>query len=285
MAKKGFGKLVVFAAAAGAAAAGISYLKKYKSFNDELEEEFHDFEGNEEDDDDLFEEEETVTIAEEDAETEETKEPEAEDESAKEPESAEAKEDTADPRASRKYIPLNVSKDELKLAAKDMVSAAGEIAGAAKSVLKDAAVILSDTAYEAAVAAKDTAQIARAKLSERAELHRSRLHEEAAASDTAKDADSSEESSRPSPEAPQAAPTAHPAADQSLSPEDEQEKARNETAAAQFVPNAPAGAAGLETETGDSVLEVVKPEEAQKAVLDTEATTTIEDLEIEELDD
>ena len=65
MAKKGFGKFVVLAAAAGAAAAGISYLRKYKSFNDELEEEFHDFEGGEENDDDLFEEEETVSIMEE----------------------------------------------------------------------------------------------------------------------------------------------------------------------------------------------------------------------------
>ena len=45
MAKKGFGKLVVLAAAAGAAAAGISYLKKYHSFTKELEKDFHDFEG------------------------------------------------------------------------------------------------------------------------------------------------------------------------------------------------------------------------------------------------
>lgn len=284
MAKKGFGKLVVLAAAAGAAAAGISYLKKYKSFNDELEEEFHDFEGEEDDDDDLFVEEETVTIAEEETETEETKEPETEDESAKEPEAEETNEDAADPRASRKYIPLNVSKDELKLAAKDMVTAAGGIAGAAKSVLKDAAVILGDTAYEAAIAAKDTAQIARAKLSERAELHRSRQHEEAAASDAAKTTASSEESHEASPEVPPTAPAEPSDAAHALSPEDERRKAQNETAAAQFIPNAPAGAASLETETEDSVLEVVKPEEAQKAVLTTE-TTTVEDLEIEELDD
>ena len=56
MAKKGFGKLVVLAAAAGAAAAGISYLKKYHSFTKELEKDFHDFEGDEEED--YFEEEE-----------------------------------------------------------------------------------------------------------------------------------------------------------------------------------------------------------------------------------
>lgn len=44
MAKKVFGKLVLLTAAAGAAAAGISYLKKYQSFNKELDEDFHDFE-------------------------------------------------------------------------------------------------------------------------------------------------------------------------------------------------------------------------------------------------
>ena len=126
MAKKGFGKFVVLAAAAGAAAAGISYLRKYKSFNDELEEEFHDFEGGEENDDDLFEEEETVSIMEEeepgvqgDKKPEETKDADKDAES-------ESSEESTDPRASRKYIPLNVSKDELKLAAKDMGSAAGD---------------------------------------------------------------------------------------------------------------------------------------------------------------
>ena len=180
MAKKGFGKFVVLAAAAGAAAAGISYLRKYKSFNDELEEEFHDFEGGEENDDDLFEEEETVSITvEEEPGVQGDKKPEETKDADKDAES-ESSEESTDPRASRKYIPLNVSKDELKLAAKDMVSAAGEIAGAAKSVLKDAAVILGDTAYEAAVAAKESAQIARAKLSERAEMYRNRQQEEAA---------------------------------------------------------------------------------------------------------
>lgn len=279
MAKKGFGKLVVLAAAAGAAAAGISYLKKYRSFNDELEEEFHDFEGSEEDDDDLFEEEETVILPKDEApDNDETDEPDKDETSAQETKAADAKEEAADPRASRKYIPLNVSKEELKLAAKDMVSAAGEIAGAAKSVLKDAAVIFGDTAHEAAVVAKDTAQIARAKLSERAELHRNRKNEGTSSSDTAPEStnpsDAKEDVSEP------AEPT-EPATTLAT----EQEKAQQETAATQFVPNAPAGAAGLEAETEDSVLEVVKPEDAQKAVQETEATTTIEDLEIEELDD
>lgn len=50
MAKKGLGKFVAFAAIAGVVAAGISYFTKYKSFHDELEEDFHDFEGEDEKD-------------------------------------------------------------------------------------------------------------------------------------------------------------------------------------------------------------------------------------------
>lgn len=48
MSKKGFGKFIALATVAGAAVAGISYLKKYQSFNKELDEEFHDFEDDEE---------------------------------------------------------------------------------------------------------------------------------------------------------------------------------------------------------------------------------------------
>lgn len=47
MSKKGMGKLLVFATVAGAAAAGISYLTRYHSFNRELDEDFHDFEDEE----------------------------------------------------------------------------------------------------------------------------------------------------------------------------------------------------------------------------------------------
>ncbi|HIX15812.1 MAG TPA: hypothetical protein H9740_08850 [Candidatus Hungatella pullicola] len=52
MSKKGngLGKLVILATVAGAAAAGISYFTKYKSFHKELEEDFHDFEDEEEED-------------------------------------------------------------------------------------------------------------------------------------------------------------------------------------------------------------------------------------------
>ena len=47
MAKKGLGKFVMLAAVAGAAAAGISYFRRYQSFNKELDEDFHDFEDEE----------------------------------------------------------------------------------------------------------------------------------------------------------------------------------------------------------------------------------------------
>ena len=64
MAKKGFGKVLAVATVAGAAAAGISYLKKYRSFNKELEEEFHDFEGEDDEDlEDLFFEDEEEDAA------------------------------------------------------------------------------------------------------------------------------------------------------------------------------------------------------------------------------
>lgn len=49
MAKNKWGKFLALATAAGAIAAGISYFVKYKTFNKELDEDFHDFEGDEED--------------------------------------------------------------------------------------------------------------------------------------------------------------------------------------------------------------------------------------------
>ncbi len=51
MAKKCIGKFVAFAALTGAVAAGVSYFLKYKSFNKELDEEFHDFEGDDDEED------------------------------------------------------------------------------------------------------------------------------------------------------------------------------------------------------------------------------------------
>ena len=50
MSKKKTGLLIALGAALGTAAAGISYYLKYKSFNDEVEKDFHDYE-----DDDSFE--------------------------------------------------------------------------------------------------------------------------------------------------------------------------------------------------------------------------------------
>lgn len=118
MAKKGFGKFIAFATIAGAAAAGVSYALRYKTFHKELEKDFREFED-------------------------------GEGESA-----GEGDEPAANPTpADRNYIALHASKDEFKLAAKDM-------AEATKNVLKDAGVVLTDTAHEAMSAAVDTAQIA-----------------------------------------------------------------------------------------------------------------------------
>lgn len=52
MAKKSLGRFLAFAAITGAAAAGVSYFLKYRSFNAELEDDFHDYE----DDGDDFDE-------------------------------------------------------------------------------------------------------------------------------------------------------------------------------------------------------------------------------------
>lgn len=47
MSKKNTGLLIAFGAALGAAAAGLSYYLKYKSFNDEVDKDFHDYEEDE----------------------------------------------------------------------------------------------------------------------------------------------------------------------------------------------------------------------------------------------
>lgn len=52
--KNSFGKFLALAAVVGTAAAAVSYFIRYKSFSRELDEDFHDFEG---EDDDAFEEE------------------------------------------------------------------------------------------------------------------------------------------------------------------------------------------------------------------------------------
>lgn len=118
MSKKGWGKFVAFAAVTGAVAAGVSYVLQYKTYHNELEKDFREFEDNED--------------------------------------GAEADDSdrTIDSRKmDRNYISLSSSKDEFKVAAKDMASAT-------KNVLKDAGSLLSDTAHEAVSAAVDTAHIA-----------------------------------------------------------------------------------------------------------------------------
>ena len=50
MAKKSFGKFLALATLSGAVAAGVSYFLKYKSFNKELDKDFHDFEGDDDED-------------------------------------------------------------------------------------------------------------------------------------------------------------------------------------------------------------------------------------------
>lgn len=119
MAKKGWGKFVAFAAVTGAVAAGVSYVLQYKTYHKELEKDFREFEDS--GDEDRLDGEEDRTI------------------------------DSR--KLDRNYISLTSSKDELKVAAKDM-------AHATKNVLKDAGSLLSDTAHEVASAAVDTAHIA-----------------------------------------------------------------------------------------------------------------------------
>ena len=48
MSKKGWGKFVAFAAVAGAVAAGVSYVLQYKTYHNELEKDFREFEDNDE---------------------------------------------------------------------------------------------------------------------------------------------------------------------------------------------------------------------------------------------
>ena len=96
MAKKGWGKFVAFAAVTGAVAAGVSYVLQYKTYHRELEKDFREFEDGGEDRTD-----------------------------------EDGTERTIDARSlDRNYISLSSSKDEFKVAAKDM-------AQATKNVLKD----------------------------------------------------------------------------------------------------------------------------------------------------
>ena len=125
MAKKHMGRWLALAAVAGAAAVGISYFRKYRSFNKELEEDFHDFE---DEGDDMVAEEKGISEG-----------------------------------SARKYVSLHANKDEFKVAAGDMLGAAKDMAGAAKGMVKDTAAILSDAAGTVSSAARDTAQVAKGR--------------------------------------------------------------------------------------------------------------------------
>ncbi len=58
MTKKNIGKFLVLTAISTAIAAGVSYFLKYRSFHAELDEDFHDFEG----DDDGFDETSSLSV-------------------------------------------------------------------------------------------------------------------------------------------------------------------------------------------------------------------------------
>lgn len=139
MAKKGVGKFIALASVAGAAAAGISYLTKYRSFHKELQKDFRDFE----EEDDLFEDDEDVQ-----------------------------------PVKDRTYVSLNASKDEFLVAASDMVDAARGMAGAARDMIRDTIAIVTDTAEDAADLAADTVKSVREKAEEAQEDLREELRAE-----------------------------------------------------------------------------------------------------------
>ena len=133
MSKNNLGKAMAFIAGAAAAAAGIAYFAKYKSFHKELEKDFRDFEAQDFDGD--LEDEGGVSM------------------------------DLNNP-AHRNYVSLSSSKDEFKAAAKDVKDSVEVAASAAKDVLKDTAAVLKDTAQGAVSAAVDTAHIATAAVKE-----------------------------------------------------------------------------------------------------------------------
>lgn len=122
MAKKNLGKFLALTAVSAAVAAGVSYFLKYRSFHAELDEDFHDFEGDDDNSDSSLS---------------------GEGEAAK-----------------RNYVPLGEKKEESPAeevleAAKDTVSQAahkaGDMASQAAEDIKEAV----ETAKEQAVSAAD----------------------------------------------------------------------------------------------------------------------------------
>ena len=155
MSRNHFGKVLAFVAGAGAAAAGIAYFARYKSFHKALERDFHDFEDEDFEDDDFenedFEEEDVFVKEEKPV-------------------------DLNNP-SQRNYVSLSSSKDEFKTAAKDVKESVEEAANAAKDVLKDTAAILKDTAHDAVSAAVDTAHIASAAVKDTFDSYRDKYAE------------------------------------------------------------------------------------------------------------
>ncbi len=153
MAKNHIGKVLAFVAGAGAAAAGIAYFARYKSFHKALERDFHDFEdedfedGNPEETDKEFYDKEQDAAA-----------------------------DLNNP-SQRNYVSLSSSKDEFRAAAKDVRESVEDAASAAKDVLKDTAAILKDTAHDAVSAAVDTAHIASAAVKDTIDSYRDKYSE------------------------------------------------------------------------------------------------------------
>lgn len=147
MAKKKFGKFVALATVSGVIAAGISYFLKYKSFNSELDEDFHDFEG----DDDEFD-----------------------------GELPHASETPA-----RTYVTLNEKKEEAADAVEEGVEKTADIvydaADAVTDTVEAAAKKVQDTAGDAAEKAEDAAGTASENAADMSELVKAAVTETAEA--------------------------------------------------------------------------------------------------------
>ena len=121
MAKKNLGKFLALTAISTAIAAGVSYFLKYRSFHAELDEDFHDFEG----DDDTFD--------------------------GALPHEGEA--------ATRNYVPLGEKKEEssLKEAAEAVKTVSEKAEDAAVLAAEEASEHIAETAEQVKKAAADTA--------------------------------------------------------------------------------------------------------------------------------
>lgn len=146
MAKKKFGKFVALATISGVIAAGISYFVKYKSFHDELDEDFHDFEGGEDFDGELPHSAETanrtyVSLNEKKSEAADAIKDAARD-------TADAVKETAEIVADQAVDMADALKDNIKDAAKETSDMVKDITDSAKEAVMDAADDISTTIEE-----------------------------------------------------------------------------------------------------------------------------------------